>query len=103
MKTIPVNQILIPAQTDNNEKFDAKGYPKYPPTEDIFRKFQDDEEPNPEDFSKPIDTMNDTIGKNNREDIKNDITGLETTISCCGLNDKQEAVRSEYEKNNPEG
>ncbi|NOU48053.1 MAG: hypothetical protein HOO86_13470 [Bacteroidales bacterium] len=103
MKTNADNQSLIPERTANNEKFDTKGHPKNPPSEDIFRKFQDNREANPEDFSKPIHSKSDTIGKNNREDIKNDITGLETTLPCCDFDEEQEAIRSEFVKNNPTG
>jgi hypothetical protein len=85
-------------QMDNKEENILKGYPVYPDNDDIYKKFLEEEEINPEDTSKmkaPNSTneirKNELDEEQREEDL--DIPGSE-------LDDQQEVIGSEDEENN---
>jgi hypothetical protein len=85
-------------QTDNHEENNLPGYPIYPDSEDIYRKFQEEEEINPEDTSKTKDpNSTNAIRKNDLNDEQSD-TDLD--IPGSELDDQQEVIGSEDEENN---
>src|SRR5665647_2309222 len=86
------------SQTGNKEGKGLPGYPIYPGDEDIYKKFQEEEEINPEDTSKTKDpNSTNAIRKNDLDDEQSendlDIPGSE-------LDDQQEDIGSEDEENN---
>ena len=89
---LPDNQI------DNKEENILPGYPVYPDSEDIYKKFQEEEEINPEDTSKTkVPNSTNEIRKNELDEEQSeedlDIPGSE-------LDDQQEEIGSEDEENN---
>lgn len=85
-------------QTDNMEKNSLPGYPAYPENEDIYRKFLEEEEINPEDTSEIKDpNSTNTIRKN---DLDEEQSEKDLDIPGSELDDHQEDIGSEDEENN---
>ena len=85
-------------QTDNKEENSLPGYPIYPDSEDIYKKFVEEEEINPEDTSKTkVPNSTNEIRKNelDEEQSENDLD-----IPGSELDDQQEEIGSEDEENN---
>lgn len=85
-------------QKDNKEENILQGYPTYPDSEDIYKKFLQEEEINPEDTSKTkVPNSTNEIRKNELDEEQSeedlDIPGSE-------LDDQQEVIGSEDEENN---
>jgi hypothetical protein len=97
--TRPQQKKSLPGQqTDNEEKDNLSGYPVYPASEDIYSKYQEEKNINPEDISKPKE-QNDT-GLNNEKDFNDDVSGSDLDIPGGELDDNQENIGSEDEENN---
>jgi hypothetical protein len=85
-------------QTDNHEENNLPGYPIYPDSEDIYKKFLEEEEINPEDTSTTkVPNSTNIIRKNDLDDEQSD-TDLD--IPGSELDDQQEVIGSEDEENN---
>jgi hypothetical protein len=85
-------------QTENKEENSLPGYPVYPDNEDIYKKFQEEEEINPEDTSTTKDpNSTNTIRRNvlDEEQSEDDLD-----IPGSELDDQQERIGSEDEENN---
>jgi hypothetical protein len=85
----------------SKELNDTKGYPIYPAEEDIYKKYVEEKEIDPEEISKnkkPIEI--DKIDKSNRKDIVDDESGRDLDIPGSELDDEQEDIGSEDEENN---
>jgi hypothetical protein len=92
----------LPGQKHGSpEEVDLQGYPLYPSSEDIYSKFREEKEINPEDISK-VKQPNETakageiktgksIGNPSGDDL--DVPGSE-------LDDEQENIGAEDEENN---
>jgi hypothetical protein len=85
-------------QTGNEKKDNLSGYPLYPASEDIYSKYQEEKNINPEDISKPKE-QNDT-GLNNEKDFNDDVSGSDLDIPGAEMDDNQENIGSEDEENN---
>jgi hypothetical protein len=94
----PRKKSLPGQQTDNEEKDNLAGYPAYPASEDIYSKYQEEKNINPEDTSKTKE-QNDT-GSSNEKDFNDDESGSDLDIPGAELDDNQEDVGSEDEENN---
>ncbi len=57
-----------------DEKNDFPGYPLYPPSDDIYSRFKEEESLNPEDLSKKKEP-NEKPGTRNEKDFSEDISG----------------------------
>jgi len=86
------------SQTDSNKENNFPGYPVYPDSEDIYKKFQEEEEINPEDTSKTKDPNSTNIIRKNDLDDEQSDTDLD--IPGSELDDQQEVIGSEDEENN---
>ena len=86
-------------QKGNKEKNNLSGYPTYPASEDIYSKYQEEKDINPEDISKTKES-NDADGTNNEKDFNDDVSGSDLDIPGAELDDNQENVGSEDEENN---
>jgi len=75
------------------------GYPPYPVNEDIYNKYQEEKDINPEDTSK-TKVSNNFSGTNNEKDFNDDMSGNDLDIPGAELDDDQENVGSEDEENN---
>jgi hypothetical protein len=92
---------LSAQQTDKEVIKNTPGSPLYPTEEDIYNKFKEEENIDPEDISKTKDSnKNKTKGKNNEKDFVEDKSGSDLDVPGSELDDKQENVGNEDEENN---
>lgn len=86
-------------QKGSNKNNDLPGYPSYPANEDIFSKYQEEKDINPEDIStpKPSHTDNDSISE---LDLNTGLPGSDLDVPGSELDDEMEAIGSEDEENN---
>ena len=110
-----LNSVLIKPSTDMKKKEDKKppdsqqkvdngkndlpGYPIYPANEDIFNKYQEEKEINPEDISKPKAVLTDDES-NAETDLNSKLRGSDLDVPGSELDDEMEAIGSEDEENN---
>jgi hypothetical protein len=86
---------------DNDEKNNLQGYPLYPSEEDVYNKYQEEKDINPEDISKTKESNEiDKAGKANEKDFTDDVSGSDLDVPGSELDDQQENVGSEDEENN---
>ncbi len=77
------------------------GYPLYPSNEDIFSKFKEVGNLNPEDTSKSkAPNEENSAGKNNEKDFDEDVSGGDLDVPGSELDEKEENMGSEDEENN---
>ena len=77
---------------------DPEGYPLYPDSEDIYEKFQEETDVNPEDVSK-TKAANST-NASRRKELDNEVSEKDLDIPGAELDDAQEAIGNEDEENN---
>ena len=85
--------------TDNSEKNQIQGYPIYPASEDIYKKYQEEKDINPEDISKTKEP-NDNSSKNNEKDFDEDVSGSDLDVPGSELDNSMENIGNEDEENN---
>jgi len=91
----------ISRKVNKEKKPYLQGYPLYPDKEDIYNRYQKDEDINPEDLSKKKEPKKQTkAGKGNEKDFKDDESGSDLDIPGAELDEKREIVGSEDEENN---
>lgn len=77
------------------------GYPASTAGEDIYNKYQEEKDVNPEDVSAAKDlNETDTTDPNNEKDFEDDETGEDLDVPGSELDDEEESVGSEDEENN---
>jgi len=87
--------------TVNKEGNTLKGYPIYPASEDIYNKYAEEKDIDPEEISKTKDLIeNDKNESGKEEDLRNDVPGSDLDIQGSELDDKLEDIGSEDEENN---
>jgi len=86
------------SQTDSNKENNFPGYPVYPDSEDIYKKFQEEEDINPEDISKTKEQNSNNAFR--RKDNDNESGENDLDIPGSELDDLQEDIGSEDEENN---
>jgi len=86
------------SQTDSNKENNFPGYPVYPDSEDIYKKFQEEEDINPEDISKRKEPNSNNAFR--RKDIDDESVENDLDIPGSELDDLQEDIGSEDEENN---
>ena len=86
-------------QEANKEKKTLPGYPVYPASEDIYGKYEEEKEIDPEDISKRKD-LNENDKSNREKDFHDDASGSDLDIPGSELDDNQEDIGSEDEENN---
>ena len=80
-------------------KNNLPGYPAYPVKDDIYNKFQEEKNLNPEDVSKEK-AINDIEGLENEKSGDEIYSGSDLDIPGSELDDKMEDIGSEDEENN---
>jgi hypothetical protein len=96
VKTNPTSE-----QPDKEEKMNTPGYPIYPANEDIFNKFKEEGDIDPENTSKKKGSKkNKKAEKNNEKDFEEDKSGSDLDVPGSELDDKNENIGSEDEENN---
>ena len=93
----PVAAEYAEDQTINN----LPGYPSYPEGEDIFNKYHEEQDLNPEDISK-IKALNAETRSGSRTNLhENDgLSGNDLDVPGSELDDEQEEIGNEDEENN---
>jgi len=84
-----------------NEEEPRQGYQSYPASEDIYNKFREEKDIDPENISRVKET--DEIGTaptNTGEDPGDDLIGGDLDVPGTELDDEQENVGNEDEENN---
>lgn len=99
MKEINKKTGLDKKQTGNGNKENLPGYPVYPANEDIYSKFKEEAEINPENIALKKEA-NDNTFKNNQKDFIEDKSGSDLDIPGAELDDEQEKIGNEDEENN---
>ena len=95
------NKKLPGGKSGTTGKNDIKGYLPYPASEDIYSRYQEEENINPEDISSMKDPVeNGKDGKNNEKDFIEDSSGSDLDVPGSELDDNSENIGSEDEENN---
>ena len=101
MKEKDDNTKLPDRQAGNEENNNLLGYPIYPASEDIYSKYHEEKNINPEDISKIKESNeNDNVGTGNEKDFYDAVSGNELDVPGSELDDEQENIGSEDEENN---
>ena len=75
------------------------GYPSYPAGDDIYNRYREDREVDPEEISEPGDLVA-TSATHKARNIAGDAPGSDLDIPGSELDDDMEAIGSEDEENN---
>ncbi len=87
--------------TEKTQEIGLPGYPLYPPSDDIYFKFTEEQDLDPEDPSqKKVINEDSSIDEWNEKDFDDDVSGDDLDVPGSELDDAQEAVGSEDEENN---
>jgi len=101
MKNKGKNRNIPGPEADSPGKNNTEGYPLYPSDEDIYSKYQEESDINPEEISVNKESNgNEKAGGNNEKDFNDDVSGSDLDIPGAELDDKQENVGNEDEENN---
>ena len=101
MKNNENNRNLPVKQADKEVNDNLIGYPASLAGEDIYNKYQEEKDINPEDVSTAKDLNEiDTTDPNNEKDFKDDETGDDLDVPGSELDDEEENVGNEDEENN---
>ena len=88
-------------QADQEGKMDLPGYPMYPAGEDIYKKFKEESNVDPEDPSKTKPpNENKKAGEMNEKDFAEDPSGGDLDVPGSELDDPRENGGNEDEENN---
>jgi hypothetical protein len=83
------------------KRFNSAGYPSYPASDDIYNKFSEEKDINPEDISKKKDlNENDKIKALREKYLLDEMCGNYLDIPGAELDDDQENIGNEDEENN---
>ena len=101
MKQKDKNANLSKKQNANENENNLSGYPLYPVKEDIYSKWKEEKDIDPENISKTKEpNENYKAGERNEKDFKDDKSGHDLDVPGSELDDAQENVGSEDEENN---
>jgi hypothetical protein len=101
MKNKPKTTEQPEQQAGKEENTSLPGYPLYPDSEDIFDKYQEEKNIDPEDTSRLKNT--DDVsggGVNNEKDFADDFSGSDLDVPGSESDDAAENIGSEDEENN---
>ena len=88
-------------KSDNTGKDDPNQYPLYPVSEDIYNKFKEEKDLDPEDISKVKKSGRDyDVVSDIDKEIDDDLSGSNLDIPGSELDDEQEITGNEDEENN---
>lgn len=98
MKEKKDNTDLPDKKPGNEEKTEKPGYPLYPANEDIYNKFLEEKNVDPEDITRKKEpTVDNDIDAKNEAAVK---TGSDLDVPGSELDDELEDIGSEDEENN---
>lgn len=88
-------------QADKEVEIDRPGYLLYPVSDDIYGKYKEEGNIDPEDISKKKEPgKNSKTGKSNEKDFVEDESASDLDVPGSELDDPQETVGNEDEENN---
>ena len=86
---------------DNYEKDTLQGYQSYPESEDIYTRFREEKNMDPEDISRLKGPgKSDNAPTNSGEESNDEVFGSNLDVPGSELDDEQENVGNEDEENN---
>ena len=86
---------------NEKEKSISEGYPLYPPGDDIYNKYNEEQELDPDNPSTIKESVKiERAGTRNEKDFSDDETGTDLDVPGSELDDEQEEIGSEDEENN---
>ena len=95
------NNTNFPGPLPGKQEKKVSSYPNYPASEDIYSKYLEEQDIDPEDTSKNKESNeNNKSGANNEKDFNEDVTGSDLDIPGSEMDEKQENAGSEDEENN---
>lgn len=103
MNKKPVIQNLTAECSGNEKKIKAKGAPKNPSIEDIFRKTEYEKNLDNDNSTAPVEPACDTsFGFTDLKANNCGTSGLIVFVETNEMDDRRKAVRKEYKMNNPD-
>jgi hypothetical protein len=88
-------------QADKDENIKTSGYPLYPAGDDIFNKYKEEGNIDPENITRKKESKKrNKAGKNNEKDFEEDKSGSDLDVPGSELDDENEDIGSEDEENN---
>jgi hypothetical protein len=101
MKEKGENTKLAGRKEGHEKKNTLPGYPIYPESEDIYSKYDEEKDIDPEVISERKDLLEKEKDKSSlKRDINDDLSGRDLDIPGSELDDKLEDIGSEDEENN---
>lgn len=101
MKNNPKKPEIASPNKSNVPQEKFPGYPKYPEDEDIYNKFKEEVDIDPENISKKKNIIKiDNTALLNEKNFDEDQTGEDLDVPGSELDDQQENIGSEDEENN---
>ena len=86
---------------DKEMKENAQGYPLYPSDDDIYNKFHEEKNINPESISKDKESNEiNEVRASDEKLINDELCGSDIDVPGSELDDDQEKIGSEDEENN---
>lgn len=93
------NSKQVPTPRNAEEQAEQfPGYAPYPPSEDIYNQFKEEQDLDPENPNKA--KVTEIVRGINEKDFTDDVSGSDLDIPGAELDDSQEALGSEDEENN---
>jgi hypothetical protein len=89
-----------PYLVGNAEKYDLQEYKLYPVSEDIYNKFKEETDIDPEDISKIKKSDPDDIVTDIDSEFNDDVSGDDLDVPGSELDDEREISGNEDEENN---
>jgi hypothetical protein len=101
MKNKGKNRNIPGPEAVSREKNNPDGYPLYPSGDDIYSKYQEEHDIDPENISGNKESnANGKPGRNNEKDFNDDVSGSDLDIPGVELDDQHENAGIEDEENN---
>lgn len=95
------NEVPKPPKGSQNENPEPEGYPLYPPSEDIYSQFKEEQDIDPEDVTRTKEPVEQTAEDLEEDEaLEDDVMGAELDIPGADLDDDMEAIGNEDEENN---
>jgi hypothetical protein len=85
-------------RSNEEQEKEFPGYPPYPVNEDIYYRFKEESEIDPEDPT--MQKVVETEGIKNEKDFEEDVSGSDLDVPGAELDDLAESIGSEDEENN---
>lgn len=100
MKTKMDNTNVLTRNKARSKKTELPGYPQYPASEDVYRKFIEKRDIDPEEISK-LKEFNENWkkGANNEKDFNDDRSGSDLDVPGSEVDDQMELIMNEDEEN----